>query len=98
MNEILGIASSPSARKTTSISSVPFPVQISPSRRRSESDTSSGFCAGVAFGGGLGFGGAKDNADVKPTNGDGLLRKGGKSVADYFAEKLRMKGEPKRMI
>ena len=52
----------------------------------------------MAFGGGLGFGGAKDNADVKPTNGDGLLRKSGKSVADYFAEKLRMKGEPKRMI
>jgi len=99
MNEILGIASSASADQT-GISSVPFPVQIQPPRRQSESDTPSGLCAGVrsAFGSSLGLGGLKYDAGTKPTNGDEFMRKSGKSVADYFAEKLRMRGEPKPTI
>ena len=64
MNEILGIVSFPSAWQMMSISSAPFPIQISPSWCQSESDTLWGFCARVAFGSGLGFRGTKDDTSV----------------------------------
>lgn len=46
---------------------------------------------------GLGFHGSrkKRSDETEENRGDDLLRKSGKSVAEYFAEKMRMKGAKK---
>lgn len=107
MNEILGIAPSSLSEQMPGSSSIPFPVLMTPPRQHHISDdinttnagdredqiSAMGLGARPSIGGGLGFGGAKTDSGAKPatTSGEDLLRKNGKSVAEYLAEKMRMK-------
>ena len=44
---------------------------------------------------GLGFGSEREKGAAPKNDGNDLLRKSGKSVAEYFAEKMRMKSMAK---